>query len=76
MTLTVQNWKLYFDGSYTQNGSEASILFVTLKICTIPKSYKLLFPCTNNMAKYEALMLGLKWAIQWKILELNVFGDS
>ena len=28
------------------------------------------------MVKYEALMLGLKWAVQWKIIELNVFGDS
>ena len=28
------------------------------------------------MAEYEVLKLGLKWAIQWKIIELNVFGDS
>ena len=76
MTLIIQNWKLYFDGSYTQNGSGAGILFVTPQGCTIPKSYKLLFPCTNNMVEYEALMLGLKWVVQWKIIELDVFGDS
>ena len=67
---------MLFDGSNMQNGSGAGILFVSPHGYTIPKSYKLLFPCTNNIAEYEALTNGLKLAIEWNIIELHVFGDS
>ena len=69
-------WKLYFDGSYTQKGSGARILFVTLQGDLIPKSYKISFPCTNNIAKYEGLVIGLCQAISWNIKSLLIFGDS
>lgn len=59
-----------------KNGSSAGILFASPHGYTIPKSYKLLFPCTNNIAEYEALTNGLKMAIEWNIIELHVFGDS
>ena len=42
----------------------------------IPKAFKLLFPTTNNIAKYEALVVGLKITIEWNSIELEVFGDS
>lgn len=69
-------WQLYFDGSYTQHGAGAGILFITPQGDSIPKSYRLSFPCTNNIAEYEALTTGLRIAVQWKIQELRVFGDS
>lgn len=69
-------WQLYFDGSYTQHGAGASVLFITPQGDSIPKSYRLSFPCTNNIAEYEALTIGLRIAVQWKIQELHVFGDS
>ncbi|GLJ16330.1 hypothetical protein SUGI_0276010 [Cryptomeria japonica] len=52
-------WQLYFDGSYTQHGAGAGILFITPQGDSIPKSYRLSFPCTNNIAEYEALTIGL-----------------
>ena len=69
-------WKLFFDGSFTQKGSGVGILFVTLQGDLIPKSYKISFPCTNNIAKYEGLIIGLRQAIRWNIKSLLVFGDS
>ncbi|GLJ18026.1 hypothetical protein SUGI_0318100 [Cryptomeria japonica] len=60
-------WQLYFDGSYTQHGAAANILFITPQGDSIPKSYYLSFPCTNNIAEYEALTTGLRIAVQWKI---------
>jgi len=69
-------WQLYFDGSYTQHGSGAGILFVTPQGDCIPKSYRIAFPCTNNIAEYEALITGLRMAVQWAIKQLRVFGDS
>lgn len=76
LNITTQPWQLYFDGSYTQHGSGAGILFVTPLGHTIPRSYRLTFRCTNNVAEYEALILGIKVAIEWKITELQVYGDS
>lgn len=76
LTITPQQWILYFDGSYTQHGLGARILFVTPQGHTIPKSYKLMFPYTNNVVEYEALIIGIKVAIEWKITELQVYGDS
>ncbi|XP_057979093.1 uncharacterized protein LOC131165355 [Malania oleifera] len=37
---------------------------------------KLTFPCTNNIAEYEACILGLQAAIDRGIKELDVKGDS
>ncbi|XP_059281345.1 uncharacterized protein LOC132035043 [Lycium ferocissimum] len=34
------------------------------------------FPCTNNMAEYEACILGLRMAVDMSIQELLVIGDS
>ena len=69
-------WEIFCDGSHTQNGVEAGILFVTPHGYTIPKSYKLLFPCTNNIVEYEALTNWIKLAIKWRITKLHIFGES
>ncbi|GLJ30929.1 hypothetical protein SUGI_0616100 [Cryptomeria japonica] len=69
-------WKLYFDGSHTKFGSGAGILFVTPQGDAIPKSYRITFQCTNNIAEYEALVTGLRVAIHWNISHLQVYGDS
>jgi len=42
----------------------------------IPKSYRLAFPCTNNIAEYEALLIGINTIVQLEIKELQVYGDS
>jgi ribonuclease HI len=43
---------------------------------TNPRSYRLMFPCMNNTAKYEPLIIGIKVVVEWKIIELKVNGDS
>ena len=59
MTITPSTqWKLFFDGSLTQKGSRVGILFVTPQGDLIPKSYKISFPCTNNIDEYEGLVIG------------------
>ena len=67
---------MFFDGSYTQNGAGVGVLFVSPNSYMIPKSYKLLFPCTNNIAKYEALTNGIKMDLEWRIIKLYIYGDS
>lgn len=70
------HWKLYFDGSYTQHGFGVGVLFITPQGGCIPRSYKLAFPCTNNIAEYETLTIGLRIEVQWHIMALKVYGDS
>lgn len=35
-----------------------------------------MFLYTNNTSEYEALVIGIKISIEWKITELIVYGDS
>ena len=76
MYITELTWKMFFDDSHTQNGASIGIFFVTPHIYTIPKSYKLLFPCTNNIAEYKALLNGVKISLEWRITKLHIYGDS
>jgi ribonuclease HI len=43
-----------------------------VKLC----SYKLIFECTNNMAEYEVLILGLKVLEELGAKRIVVLGDS
>jgi hypothetical protein len=54
-----QVWLMQFDGSSSYIASGAGILFTSPNGMVYPFSHRLEFPCTNNMAKYEALLLGL-----------------
>ena len=52
------------------------MVFVSPAQETISLSYKLEFEATNNMAEYEALILGLRAAREMGIQEVVVFGDA
>ncbi|XP_075077212.1 uncharacterized protein LOC142163955 [Nicotiana tabacum] len=41
-----------------------------------PTSAKIRFPCTNNMAEYEACILGIRIVVDMNIKDLFVIGDS
>lgn len=69
-------WKLYFDGSRCMHGSGEGIALISPQNDIIPMSYKLSFECTNNMVEYEALILGLKVAIEIGISWIHIYGDS
>ena len=53
-------WNMIFDGVVRKEGARASIWVSPTEMGTKLCSYKLAFECTNNMAEYEALILGLK----------------
>ena len=67
LTLIRKTWVMFFDSSFTQQGSSAGILFITPQWYSLPKAYKILFPCTNNIAEYEALINGMKIAAEWRV---------
>jgi ribonuclease HI len=68
--------KMFFDGACSREGAGAGVFFVSPAQETISLSYKLEFEATNNVAEYEALVLGLRAAREMGIQEVAVFGDA
>ncbi|XP_070035699.1 uncharacterized protein [Nicotiana tomentosiformis] len=69
-------WKIFFDGATNFKGVGIGAILVSETGQHYPVSAKLRFSCTNNMAEYEACILGLNLAIDMNIQELLVTGDS
>jgi ribonuclease HI len=69
-------WKMFFDGASSNTGAGAGVIFVSPCQQTISLSYKLEFEVTNNVAEYEALVLGLRATKEMEIKEMAVFGDA
>jgi ribonuclease HI len=70
-----QVWKMFFDGASSKESVGAGVVFISPTQEIISLSYKLEFETTNNVAEYEALVLGLRDAKDMNIEELVVFGD-
>lgn len=69
-------WTMYFNGSCCKDGSGAGIILISPQGFTYKFSFTLSFPCTNNIAEYEALFLGLRLAHKHGIKCFHVVGDS
>ena len=69
-------WNMSFDGAVGREGVGAGVWIDPPKVGTKLCSYKLDFNCTNNMAEYEALILGLKTLKELGARRIVVHGDS
>jgi ribonuclease HI len=69
-------WTLYFDGSVMKTGAGAGLLFISPLGEHMRYAVCLHFPASNNMAEYEALLCGLRIAIETGIKRLDLRGDS
>ena len=70
------HWSMFFDGSLNINGAGAGILFVSPnkeKICYV---LRILFSASNNVAKYEACLHGIRLVVELGVKRLDVHGDS
>ncbi|KAL3515060.1 hypothetical protein ACH5RR_021962 [Cinchona calisaya] len=70
------HWRLFFGGASNTFGAGIGAVLISPEGRHFPATAKLQFPCTNNMAEYEACILGLKMALDMGIKELDVFSDS
>jgi hypothetical protein len=69
-------WTMYFDGSLMKTGAGAGLLFVSPLGKHIRYVIRLHFPASNNVAEYEALVNGLRIAIELGVRCLDARGDS
>ena len=69
-------WNMSFDGAASREGVGDGVWIKPPNIGTKLYSYKLSFDCTNNVAEYEALILGLKTLKELGARIIVVHGDS
>ncbi|KAL0290630.1 UNVERIFIED_CONTAM: hypothetical protein Sangu_2566600 [Sesamum angustifolium] len=69
-------WKMYFDGASHKEGAGTGVVFVTSEGEVLPYLFTLTQNCSNNVAEYQALILGLEIVVDAKQLPLKVYRDS
>ena len=69
-------WSVYVDGSSTLENAGAGVLLIGPDKEEFKYSIKFTFPITNNAAKYEALLAGLRLARRVRAEKVRVFIDS
>jgi ribonuclease HI len=75
-TIQLKLWTMYFDGSLMKTGAGAGLLFISPLGKHLRYVLRLHFPESNNMAEYEALVNGLRIAIELGVRRLDARGDS
>jgi ribonuclease HI len=69
-------WTMSFDGSLMKIGAGAGLLFISPLRKHLRYVLRLHFPVSNNVAEYEALVNGLRIAIELGVRRLDACGDS
>jgi ribonuclease HI/transposase InsO family protein len=69
-------WTMYFNGSLMKTGAGAGLLFISPLGKHVRYVIRLHFPASNNMAEYEALVNGLRIAVELGVRRLDARGDS
>jgi ribonuclease HI len=70
-------WTMYFDRSKRVQGAGAGVVFISPQGDKLKYVLRMSFPqASNNEAKYEALLHGIKMAKACGATQLKIFGDS
>jgi ribonuclease HI len=67
---------MFFDGSLMKTGAGAGLLFISPLGKHLRYVLRLHFPASNNVAEYEALVNGLRIAIELGVRRLDARGES
>jgi ribonuclease HI len=62
--LQAELWTMYFDGSLMKMGAGASLLFISPLGVHMSYIIRLHFLASNNIAEYEALVMGLRIVVE------------
>jgi hypothetical protein len=74
--IQLELWTMYFDGSLMKIGAGAGLLFISPLGKHVRYVLRLHFPASNNVAEYEALVNGLRIAVELGVRRLDARGDS
>jgi hypothetical protein len=76
LDLEYELWHMHFNGSHSNEGNGAGIILVSPAGNIHNLSCRLEFACSNNVAEFEALLLGIENALNLGCGHLSVFGNS
>ncbi|KAA0042068.1 uncharacterized protein E5676_scaffold306G003230 [Cucumis melo var. makuwa] len=65
------DWKLS-----RRSGAGAGIVLISLEKYMLPYSFALAEQCSNNVAEYQALIIGLQMALEIGVSLIEIYGDS
>ena len=71
-----RKWTMRFDGSTTAASNDIGVMLSCEDADTVPLSFKLEFPCSNNTTEYKEYLTGLAIALIMGIKYMRVLGDS
>ena len=69
-------WLLYFDGVMNIKGRGIGVVLLSPEGVMIPRTCQLIFSAINNIIKYEALLVRLKYVHILGVTHLKVISDS
>ncbi|KAA0036541.1 uncharacterized protein E6C27_scaffold191G00430 [Cucumis melo var. makuwa] len=75
-TKMVEPWTMYFDGAARRSGAGAGIVLIFPKKHMLPYSFAFAELCSNNVAEYQALIIGLQMALEIGVSFIEIYGDS
>ena len=78
MVCHVENrpWRVFVDGASNAMGPSARIVIITPKGIRLEHLFRLGFKASNNEAKYEAFIAGLRTAFDMGARDVEVYSDS
>jgi ribonuclease HI len=71
-----ETWIMYFDGSVMKEGAGVGLVFISPLRVRMEYLVRLHFSASNNATEYEALINGLRIAVELGIKCLEIRGDS
>ena len=69
-------WKVFVDGTSSAIRVGVEIVITTLEEIRLEHSFMLGFRDSNNKAKYEALLAGLRAVLDMGAWEVEIYSDS
>ncbi|XP_064992508.1 uncharacterized protein LOC135629242 [Musa acuminata AAA Group] len=69
-------WILHVDGSASSKGAGAGLVLLAPDGRSFERSFRFGFKATNNEAEYEALLVGLRLALEMQVAAIHVLVDS
>ena len=72
----IQMWKVFVNSVSSAIGAGARIVIIILEGIRLENSFKLGFRASNNEAKYEALLAGLRAVLDLGAWEVEIYTDS
>jgi len=81
MTSEDEVWQMFFDGVLRTSPKgkiivDVGVVFISPQNHVLPRAFSLTESCSNNVAKYNALLIGLQLTHEIGVRYLEAYGDS